>query len=304
MQDAFFDALAEVAGADPDLVLLAGRYGQARLDQLQASLPDRVYAVGASEATLIGMATGLARTDHRVFVYAPAPAVTLRACELLRDDVCQASLPVTIVGVDAGYVASRNGFTGHATEDMAVMRALPGMTVIVPSNDAETAAAVHALSHHDGPAYLRLGAGAGSIEEDREPFAIGRARLLRDGHDVTLIGCGGLLRAVLQAADILQAAGISARVLDMATVAPLDMDAIAAASRETRALVTIEEHSVAGGLGSAVADALATMPARPPLRILGLSTPLVDRAGSRDSLLAAQGLDADGIADAAKGAVR
>lgn len=301
MQDAFFDAMADVAAADPDLLLLAGWTEPHRIEQLHEAMPDRIYTIGASEATLVGMAAGLARTDHRVFLYAPAPAVTLRVCELLRNDLCQPGLAVTVVGADAGYAAGRDGFTAHATEDVAAMRALPGMTVIVPADSAEAGAAVRALAHHDGPAYLRLGAADEAVGgEAGTTFAIGRARQLREGHDVTLIGCGSLLRAVLEAADILQAGGVSARVLNMATVAPLDTDAILAACRETRALITIEEHSVTGGLGSAVADLLAGLPAHPPLRRLGLAPTLIDHAGSRTSLLAAQGLDGKGIAASAR----
>ncbi len=269
MHAAFFKAVADVASADPEMVLLTGDADAAAADMLHVQMPDRVYHLGTSNATMVGIAAGLARTQHRVFVLAMAPVIDPDICELLRRDVCPAGLPVII----AGAYRSRHRIHDRSREadDLAAVRTLPGMTILAPGDAAEVQAVVRALAVHDGPAYLCLDNFREVPGEDEEPvsFTIGRARVLREGRDVTLIGCGAILTAALEAAAELNTSGVRARVLDMASIAPLDADAIADACRETRALITIEEHSCAGGLGAAVADLLAGMPVHPPLKTLG-----------------------------------
>ena len=297
MRTAFFQALAEAAAADPDIVLIAGPEGLPAVEAFGTALPeDRFYGISGSDASVMGVAVGMAMNEHRVFVYSLAPFVTLHALEFLRNDVCPAQLPVVVAGVGAGYASGHQTFTHPALDDVAVMRALPGMTVIAPADPSEVHAAVRSLAKHDGPAYLRIADdGEPVFGNDAPPFAVGRARLLRDGRDVTMIGCGRILTAALDAAATLEKSGVSARVIDMATVAPVDADAIRNACRDTRALMTIEEHGTTGGLGAAVGEVLATMPTHPPLKKLGFQKALTARAGNREYLLAEDGLNGDGI---------
>jgi transketolase len=301
VRTAFFAALAEAAAADPDLVLLTGDLGFAAIEPFRKALPDRYFNVGVSEQAMIGTAAGLAMNEHRVFVYSIAPFVTLRVYEFLRNDVCYPRLPVVIVGVGGGYAYDSQGFTHHGTEDLALMRSLPGMTIVAPADPPEVRAAVKALARIDGPAYLRLGrAGEPALPGNASTFALGRARVLREGHDATIFGCGSILGAALEAAAQLKAAGVSTRVVDMATIKPIDRGAIRDACQTTRALVSVEEHALVGGLGSAVADVLAELPVHPPLKKLGFDERLIDVAGDRNHLLASQGLSVKGIAGATR----
>jgi transketolase len=301
MRPAFFRALTRVAQADSRVLLITGDLGFMAVEPYQAAVPDQFHNAGVSETTMVGMAAGLAATGSRVFVYSIAPFVTLRVLEFIRNDVCQPHLPVTIVGVGAGYAYAQQAFTHHALEDIAVMRALPHMTVICPADPPEVEAAVDVLAHHDGPAYLRLGkAGEPALHTTPPAFQIGRAIEMRPGHDATIVACGSVLGLALAAADRLAIDRVNVRVLSMHTVKPLDADAIHRAMRETRALVTVEEHGVVGGLGSAVAELIAESSRRPGFRRVACHEGFIDFAADRDFLLARSGVTVDGISAAVR----
>jgi len=204
------------------------------------------------------------------FTYSIANFPTLRCLEQIRNDVVYHGLPVRVVSVGAGFAYGSQGYTHHGIEDLAVLRALPGMAVISPADPVETRLATRALLDHDGPAYLRLGKARERVLHEAAPdFAIGRAITMRssDNDDVALIACGSILAEALRAADLLANDGVRARVISMPTIKPLDRAAIERAAAETRLIATVEEHSITGGLGGAVAELVAERPT-PRARLL------------------------------------
>ena len=297
MRDAFFDALAELAAEDPRVWALTGDLGIGLFDPVEEVAPGRVMNVGIAEQALVGIAAGLAYAGQLPFAYSIAPFATSRPHDQIRVDVAMARANVKLVGVGGGVSYGYLGPTHHAIEDIALMRALPGMTVLTPGDPAEVRRATSAAADLDGPVYLRLGKnGEPSLLPDDAPFEIGRAALLRDGDDVTLASTGPMLAEAVDAADRLAAAGIEASVLHYGTVKPFDRDALAECAARTGAVVTVEEHSIVGGLGSAAAEALAEdgVPAR--LKRIGLRDEFAFAVGSREHLLREYGLTANDIA--------
>lgn len=287
MRNTFLQALGEVAATNPRVWLLTGDLGYSVLEPFRERFPDRYVNVGVAEQNLTGIAAGLASCGKIVFTYSIANFPTLRCLEQIRNDVCYNELPVKIVSVGGGYAYGPQGYTHHGLEDLAIMRTLPGMTVVAPADPVETELATHAVAGHAGPCYLRLGkAREPLVHATRPEFKLGRAIRLRDGDDVTLISTGGLLGYALDTADRLAGShGLGVRVLSMHTLKPLDEEAVSAAARQTHLIVTVEEHSITGGLGSAVADVLATMPA-PHAPLLKFAAPdrLVTTIGSQAHL--------------------
>lgn len=301
MRNAFFETLTDIARRDPRIFFITGDLGFMAVEPFRDACPAQFHNAGVSEENMVGMAAGLAMTGRRVFIYSIIPFVTLRVYEFIRNDVCYHRLPVTIVGVGAGYAYSHQGTTHHALEDLAVMRALPNLTVLSPADPHEVKALVKALAAHDGPAYLRLGkVGEPILHPTSQAVAIGPAIRCRQGRDVTLLATGSVLGITLEAADHLQRDGVSARVLSVPTVKPLDRDAVLSAARETAAILTIEEHSIVGGLGSAVAEVLAETGPHPPLKRVGIQDTFTTVAGDQPYLCALHGLTAERIAASAR----
>jgi transketolase len=232
-----------------------------------------------------------------VFTYSIANFPTLRCLEQIRNDVCYHRTNVKIVALGGGFAYGALGVTHHATEDLAVMRSLPEMTVVAPGDPIEAELATRAIIAHPGPCYLRLGrAGEPVLHDSGVDFELGKAIQLRDGTDLTIISTGGMLATALDAATQLDVRGISSRVLSMHTLKPLDEDAIAAAARETGAILTLEEHSRIGGLGGAVAEVLAEIEGiHVPFRRIGLPPGFAPLAGSQEYLRAAHGLGAESV---------
>jgi transketolase len=263
MRTAFIETLCELAAADPRIWLVTGDLGYSVLERFQERFPDRYINVGVAEQNMTGVAAGLALTGQIPFTYSIANFPTMRCLEQIRNDICHHQLPVRVVAVGGGFAYGPAGYTHHGVEDLAVMRSLIGMTVLAPGDPHETRLATRALLTFPGPAYLRLGkANEPNVHAVPPAFQIGRAIQLRDGHDVTLIATGGLLQYAVRSAERLEGEHhISCRVLSMPTVKPLDQDQVRKAARTTRLIVTVEEHSVTGSLGSAVAEVLAEMSA-------------------------------------------
>jgi transketolase len=217
--------------------------------------PKQYINAGVAEQNMTMLACGLALEGHKVFTYSIANFTILRCLEQLRNDVCYHKADVTAVSVGGGFSYGQLGMSHFATEDLAIMRALPEMTVLAPTGIWEAQEATRALIARAGPAYLRLDKGkAASDPVGEEKFVIGKARCLREGRDACLIASGAVLSEALRAADILRADGISVRVISMHTIKPLDAEAVLSAARECRGIVTVEEHTVLGGLGGAVAE--------------------------------------------------
>ncbi len=293
MRDAFIQALTEVATADERVVLLTGDLGYKLFDDFAARCPGRFYNLGVAEANMTSVAAGLALAGWRPVTYSIAPFVTCRCLEQIRNDICNMELPVLVVGVGGGYAYGVNGATHHGVDDVALMRTLPGMTVLAPCDPQETRAAVHAVFEQSGPCYLRLG-------RNKEPnlpggcFSLGKPRVLREGLDVALLACGPIAAEVLQAAGLMPE--LNPWVLSVHTVKPLDRLLAWIGSRDLRHLCVIEEHGPCGGLGEALAGELADRGLHVPLTRFTAPDRYFHKVGSQAFLRRAAGLDAETLA--------
>jgi transketolase len=298
-RDAYVDTLIDLVNTDPRVVAVCNdSVGSTKISKLMSVLPDRVVNVGIAEQNMVGIGAGLANGGKIPFVSGASPFLTARALEQIKVDVAYSRANVKLVGVSSGVAYGELGPTHHSIEDIAWTRAIDGLTVIVPADPVETAAAVRAAHATDGPFFIRTSRiGVPIVHADDYDFRIGKAAVLRDGSDVTIIANGVMVSRALEAASQLALDGIQARVLNMATASPIDRDAIMAAANETGAIVTAEEHVVTGGLGGAVAEVIVQ--AQPiPMRILGF--PGFCPTGSATFLLKHFGLTADGISAAAR----
>lgn len=262
MRTAFIETLVAEAESDPSLFLLNGDLGYSVLEVFAEKFPGRYINVGVAEQNMIGVAAGLAMAGKNVFVYSIANFATLRCLEQIRNDVCYHNANVTVVGVGGGLSYGTQGYTHHAVEDIAAMRALPNIAVLCPGDPAETRWATRALVQRQGPGYLRLGkAGEPQVHPDPvEGLAIGKALRLKDGADATLISTGNMLQTAMQAAERLAAQGIAAGVVSMPCVKPLDADFIRSEAGRVRLVGVLEEHVRHGGLAEAVALHVAECP--------------------------------------------
>ena len=295
-------ALAELA-ADPRVVVMdADLAGSTKTSEFQKVCPERFVEVGIAEQNMIGIAAGLAASGKVVFASTFGIFATGRCWEQIRLAVAYPKLNVKICATHCGITVGEDGASHQALEDMAIMRSIPNMTVLCPADAYEAFAATKALAEYDGPAYMRMGrADFPVITDEGEPFVIGKARIMREGTDVTLIGCGQMTALCLKAADMLEADGISAEVLNISTIKPLDSAAVVASVSKTGCCVTAEEHSIIGGLGSAVAEALADSCPAPLERVGTMDT--FGESGKPAELMAKYGLTAEHIADSARKSV-
>ena len=299
MRTAFIQTLIECARADGRIWLLVGDLGYSVVEPFRQEFPDRFINVGVAEQNMTGIATGLALSGKVVFTYSIANFPTLRCLEQVRNDVCYHNANVKIVAVGGGLAYGAQGMTHHATEDLAIMRTMPNMTVVAPGDPIEAVLATRAIAKWPGPCYLRLGkAGEPIVHETSPDFQIGKAIVVREGSDVTLIATGGILYNTVQAAERLAQQGIQAKVLSMHTLKPLDTEAVLAAVQQTKAIITVEEHSIIGGLGSAVVEALTVLDCGgASLKMLGLPDAFCKEIGGQEYLKHINGLSVEGICD-------
>ena len=258
---AYGEEITALAEKYPELVLLDADLSSATQSKIfAAKYPDRFFNMGIAEADMMGFAAGLATCGKKPFANSFAMFTAGRAWEQVRNSIAYPHLNVKCVGSHGGLSVGEDGATHQCVEDIALMSAIPGMVVVNPCDGPEMRLAVRALVEYDGPAYLRLGRMAVDSITDETPgykFELGKAAMLRDGSDVTLIATGLMVQRAMAAAGMLEEKGVSARVLDIHTIKPLDTEAVLAAARDTGCIVTSEEHSIMGGLGSAVAAYLA-----------------------------------------------
>lgn len=300
MRDAFFAALTDAARSADRIWALTGDLGIGLFDEFERVAPGRFLNVGIAEQALVGVAAGLAYAGQKPVAYSIAPFLTARAHEQVRVDVAMARANVTLVGVGGGVAYGYLGPTHHGTEDLALMRALPGMTVLAPADPGEARRATQAALDFDGPVYLRLGKNGEPDLLPDAPFAIGRCVKARDGGDLTIASTGTLLVQALGAAELLARDRIQASVIHFPTVKPFDAHAICEAAERTDCVISVEEHSVVGGLGSAVAEALAEHGVGARLARLGLPDTFAHAVGSQPFLLDHYGLSAARIAERAR----
>lgn len=295
------EALVELGAEHDDFVVLDADLAAAtQTGKFKAAYPDRFYDAGIAEENLMGMAAGIATTGHVAFASTFAMFAAGRAFEQVRNSIGYPHLNVKIGATHAGISVGEDGATHQCNEDIALMRTIPGMTVIVPSDDVEAKAAVRAAYELDGPVYMRFGRLAVPVVNDRPDyeFEVGRGIVMREGADVTIVACGLMVQAALEAAETLSAEGIDAEVLNIHTIKPLDTELIVASAGKTGRVVTCEEHSVIGGLGEAVCSALAeSCPV--PVKRVGVSD-VFGESGPAVDLLHKYGLDAEGVAAAVR----
>lgn len=300
---AFADTLVDLAAGDPRIVAVVNdSVGSSNLKGFRQRFPDRLVNVGIAEQNLVGVSAGLAGAGLLPFTCGASCFLTGRALEQIKADVAYSRHNVKLCGMSSGMAYGELGPTHHSIEDLAWTRAIAGMTVVVPAGPIETAAAVRAAAAVDGPVFLRISRmGVPEVHDAGYGFQIGKASELTSGGDVTIIATGVLVHRALDAFEALAREGIGATVLDMATIRPIDRDAVVAAARRGP-IVTVEEHTVVGGLGGAVAEVVVeTHPVQ--MRILGVPGVFAP-TGSPEFLLEHFGLTASGIAAAARDLLR
>lgn len=296
--EAFADTLLELARADRRVMAVTSdSRGSGKLGPFGQALPDQIVEVGIAEQNLVGIAAGLAACGKKPFATSPACFLAARALEQVKNDVCYSDVPAVLVGISAGVSYGALGSTHHSLHDFAALRAIHNITVVAPADNAETRAAVRLAAIAEKPVYLRFGkAPMFDLPDAAAPFAFGRASRLRDGHDAAILATGETVIHALLAAAHLAARGISCRVESIHTVKPLDAEAVLAAGRECGVVLTVEEHSVHGGLGEACAAVLLQAGVHVPFAIAGL--PDADTVtGSQADIFRHDGLTMEGIGE-------
>lgn len=298
-RNAYVETLADLAATDERIVAVVNdSVGSSKLDGFKKAFPNRLFNVGIAEQNMVGVAAGLANGGRIPFVSAASCFLTGRSLEQIKADVAYSRRNVKLCGMAPGMAYGELGPTHHSIEDIAWLRALDQMTIIVPADPVETAAALRWAAAYDGPVFLRISRmSVPQVNADDYEFVPGQAVALREGTDVTLISNGTVVWRVLAAAEQLATEGISARVLTMPSVKPLDVDAVIVAARETKGIVTAEEATTAGALGGAVAEVVAE---HHPTFVKILGVPEFAPTGSAGFLLDRYGMSPAGIADAAR----
>lgn len=298
-RDTFVATLEALAATDSNIVAVCNdSVGSSKLATFKERWPERLVNVGIAEQNMVGVGAGLANGGKIPFVCAASCFLTGRALEQIKADVAYSQTNVKLCGISSGMAYGELGPTHHSVEDFAWTRVLPGITIIAPADPVETKGAVEFAANHGGAVFLRLSrVGVPAIFDSSHKFEVGKADIVREGSDLTIIANGTLTHRAIAGAKILAQQNIDARVLNMATVSPLDIDAIVLAAQETRAIVTCEEHSVFGGLGGAVAEVIVQH-CPVPMKILGVPG-IFAPTGSANFLLDEFGMSAQGISAAA-----
>lgn len=299
-RDAFVATLQELASENHDIVAVCNdSVGSSKLAGFRDRWPERLVNVGIAEQNMVGVGAGLANGGKIPFVCAASCFLTGRALEQIKADVAYSQTNVKLCGISSGMAYGELGPTHHSIEDFAWMRVLPGIVIIAPADPLETRQAVEFAAHYEGAVFLRLSrVGVPDVFSADHTFEMGKADQVHEGNDLTIIANGTLTHRAINAAMTLEQQGISARVLNMATVSPIDVEAIVSAATDTGAILTCEEHSIVGGLGSAVAEVVVQR--RPvPMTFLGVPG-IFAPTGSANFLLDEFGMSADGICSAAR----
>lgn len=291
----FGKAVTEIALENEKIVLLSADSGKSSgFGEFIKAAPERYFEFGIMEQAVVGVASGLATAGKIPVFCAIAPFVTARPYEMFRNDLGYMRQNAKIVGRNGGITYSDLGSTHHSLDDFAIMRMIPGVTILAPQDPNEIRSAVRAMLEHVGPVYMRIGNAAIANLFEEAPFTIGKGRLIQEGDSVTILSTGSLTAAVLEAEKKLAAAGLRAEIIGLPTVYPLDEELILSSAAKTRKVVTVEEHYVYGGLGTAVSDLLS---AKQPAKVCKLGIPhTYATSGPYDAILSKYGLDAEGLA--------
>lgn len=258
MRSAFTKTILELARNNKRIMLLTGDLGFSIFEEYQRELPTQFLNAGIAEQNMTGLAAGLAMEGYIPCMYSIIPFVTMRNFEQIRNDICYQNLNVKIIGVGVGFTYGLYGHTHHGLEDVGILRTLPNMVILGPGDPVEAKLATTAMIDHIGPVYMRIGRAGDSLVHQKEPdFQIGKGIIISDGCDVSIIATSTMLNRGFEVLHLLNTKDISVRLVSMPTIKPLDEDLIQKCVKETKAIVTLEEHSVIGGLGSAVAEFIA-----------------------------------------------
>ncbi|MBE6964624.1 MAG: transketolase [Ruminococcaceae bacterium] len=306
MRGTFNKTLLEIAKNDPRIHMVLADIGYGEIEPFRDTFPERYYNVGVAEQNMTGVACGIAMEGNIAVTYSIANFPTLRCLEQVRNDVCYHNANVKIVIIGGGVSYGPLGMSHHSTEDIAIMRALPNMVVVVPCDNFEAEAATRAMIEYDGPLYYRCGyKGEKDIHSGPVDFKLGRAITVREGSDVTLMFAGPVGLNVVKAADNLAKEGIFCRIVSMHTIKPIDRDAIIDAAKNTGGIITIEEHNLSGGLGSAVAEVICDSGVAPKkFKRIALPDVNVALIGHQEWIRSQYGMDAEGIAKQIKNALK
>jgi len=297
MRDTFIKTFLDYARTDPSVFLITGDLGFKVLDQYREELPDQFLNIGIAEQNMAGVATGMALEGRKVFIYSIGNFPVMRCMEHIRNDIAYHNVDVKIVSVGGGFSYGPLGMSHHTTEDLSVMRAIPNMVVTAPGDVMETEEVTKYLVSHNGPGYLRLDKSLPDIDtREMGEFHFGKARVLRNGSDVTLVCTGGMLAVALRAVDILEESGVGCRLLSMHSIKPLDSEALFAAAKEIKVVITLEENVVEGGLGGAVSEVYLEEGIMPKMFYrIGLRNEFCTKVGSQGYLRGEYGMDAAAI---------
>jgi transketolase len=300
--EAFASTLMEAAGRDSEiLVVTSDSRGSGKLTPFAKAFPHQIIEVGIAEQNLVGISAGLASAGKKVFGVSPACFLTARALEQIKNDVCYSSHPVKVVGISAGVSYGALGTTHHSLHDFAALRAIHNITIVAPADNFETREAVKAALHLDKPIYLRLGKKPmPHLPRVTRIFDLKHASVIRHGKDLAFLATGETVAPALEAAELLAEDEIDCRVLSFHTIKPLDFAAVLSAADETKGIVTVEEHSVHGGLGEACAAILMQRRRSVPFRIVGFPD-VHTMTGSQQELFSHYGISADGLAQIGQG---
>jgi len=299
MRNAFADEITQLAGTDPRLVMMMGDIGNRLFDKFKDAHPGRVFNCGVAEANMVSMAAGMAASGLRPVCYTITPFLTYRVIEQIRLDLCYHHQPVILVGTGAGLSYASLGATHHSLEEMGMLRLLPGLKVLCPADSNELRGCLRAALREKGPVYMRIGKkGEPAVHSSIPEIEIGRALAVREGRDACLLSAGNMLPVALEIAERLAAGGLSVRVLSVHTLKPLDTGAVARAFAECPLVATLEEHSILGGLGTAVAEWMSENPsATRGQRLLRFGTrdEFLHEAGEQEHARHFFGIDASSI---------
>lgn len=296
MRDACFEELCKIATADRNVVVMTDDMGAFSLEKFKKDLAPQYFNMGIAEQNIVSVAAGLALGGKRPFIYGISTFVTMRCYEQIRVDLCCMNLPVTIIGSGAGYTYGSDGPTHHATEDVAIMRALPEMTIFNPSDPVLTAAMVRMVYKNSGPAYIRIEKGPlPCLYAEQHDFQRG-FEVLRPGRDVVIVATGVIVHSALQVAEELSNHSLDAGVVDLYRIKPIDEGALSSSLGQAKRLITIEENSIIGGIGSLVAEIMAGRSRPVPLKRIALPDRFCCEYGNREWLHAYQGLDVKSLA--------
>src|SRR3990167_5489343 len=298
MRSGIIKTIHELMREDESIYFLTGDLGYNVLEEMQAEFPKRVINMGVAEQNMMGVASGLALSGKKVYVYSIIPFVTMRCYEQVRNDICYNNADVTILGAGSGLSYGILSATHFALEDIAILRALPNMTIFSPADEVEAVLGIKELYRQKGPAYVRIGKKEEpKIYERPYNLKIGKGNIITEGEDITIFATGTIMSEALGAAKLLKEKNIKASIIDIHTIKPLDKDLIISESHFKKHIFVVEEHGIIGGLGSAIAESTSSEHEFPPLTLIGTEDKFIKEIGTQEYLRSKTGLSADKIAE-------